>query len=344
MQKGNKYGLHRVIEPPGTLPQPAWKVDNTPVIYDNEILIDVNVLNITASAFTRIEKEAGKDEEKIKQIILDIISERGKFNDPVTGSGGILIGEVAQIGSALQGKIDLAVGEAIATLVSLSVTPLYVEEITGIDVSKDQVYVKGKAILFESGIYAKLPHDLPEALSVAMLDVAGAPAWMAKIAKAGDIVVVIGTGKAGMLCLHEAKKRAGITGKVIAIDYLKEQCDLVASLGLADIVIQGNATKPLEILEKVSSVTNGRMADVTFNTVDVENTEMATILSTKEHGTIYFFSMSISFTKAALGAESIGKVVNMLVGTGYTEGHADITLQILRENPSLYNYFTKLYQ
>ncbi len=47
MKKGNKYGTHRVISPKGVLPQPADKLDNNmDEIYDNEILIDVQTLNI----------------------------------------------------------------------------------------------------------------------------------------------------------------------------------------------------------------------------------------------------------------------------------------------------------
>ena len=45
MKKGNKYGVHRVIEPAMSLPQPATKIDNTMEIYDNELLIDVDTLN-----------------------------------------------------------------------------------------------------------------------------------------------------------------------------------------------------------------------------------------------------------------------------------------------------------
>ena len=29
MKEGNKFGAHRVLEPKGVLPQPAWKIDNT---------------------------------------------------------------------------------------------------------------------------------------------------------------------------------------------------------------------------------------------------------------------------------------------------------------------------
>ncbi len=67
--------------------------------------------------------------------------------------------------------------------------------------------IKGKAILFESGIYSKLPEDLPDNLALAVLDVAGgAPAQVSKSASPGDIVVVMGAGKAGLLCLYEANK------------------------------------------------------------------------------------------------------------------------------------------
>lgn len=56
MKTGCKYGTHRVIEPTGTLPQPAYKVDSTMSIYDNELLIDVKTLNIDSASFTQIKK------------------------------------------------------------------------------------------------------------------------------------------------------------------------------------------------------------------------------------------------------------------------------------------------
>ena len=53
--KGNKYGTHRVISPKGVLPQPADKIDNNmDVLYDNEILIDVQTLNIDSASLRRL--------------------------------------------------------------------------------------------------------------------------------------------------------------------------------------------------------------------------------------------------------------------------------------------------
>ncbi|MDD2494758.1 MAG: L-erythro-3,5-diaminohexanoate dehydrogenase, partial [Tissierellia bacterium] len=190
MKKGNPYGTHRVIEPKGVLPQPATKVDNNMEIYDNEILIDVQTLNIDSASFTQICDQAQGNVEKIKEIMLGIVKDRGKHQNPVTGSGGMLIGTVEKIGSALEGKIDLKVGDKIATLVSLSLTPLIIDDIINVRKNIDQVDIKGKAILFESGIYAKLPSDIPENLALSVLDVAGAPAQTVKLVKEGNTVLV----------------------------------------------------------------------------------------------------------------------------------------------------------
>ncbi|MFA5577706.1 MAG: zinc-binding dehydrogenase, partial [Tissierellaceae bacterium] len=273
-----------------------------------------------------------------------IVADKGKHQNPVTGSGGMLIGTVEEIGPALEGKTDLKVGDKIATLVSLSLTPLRIDEFKEIRPEVDQVDIVGKAILFESGIYAVIPEDLPENLALSVLDVAGAPAQTAKLVKPGDTVVVIGgTGKSGMLCLYEAKKRAGVTGKVICIGSRDKTLERVKGANLADVYIKANATNAVEILEKIKEATDGEMADIVINTVNIPNTEMSSILSCKDRGIVYFFSMATSFTKAALGAEGVGKDVTMIVGNGYTKDHAAISLELMRESESLRKIFTELY-
>jgi L-erythro-3,5-diaminohexanoate dehydrogenase len=344
MKKGNPFGTHRVIEPKGVLPQPAIKIDNTMEIYDNEILIDVKTLNIDSASFTQIEAQAKGNISEIKKIMMGIVAERGKHQNPVTGSGGMLIGTVKEIGPALKGKTDLAVGDKIATLVSLSLTPLVIKEIHEVRPDIDQVDINGQAILFESGIYAKLPTDMAETLALSVLDVAGAPAQAAKLVKPGDTVVVIGGGgKSGLLCLYEAKKRAGVTGKVICIGGSEKSTDRARKLDLADAYFAADATDAIAIYDKIMDLTNGQLADIVINCVNIPNTEMSSILACKDDGTVYFFSMATSFTKAALGAEGVGKDVNMIVGNGYTKGHAEIALQVLRECPAIRELFQEMY-
>ena len=100
MKKGNPYGTHRVISPKGVLPQPADVIDNTMEIYDNEVLIDVKTLNIDSASFTEIERRSEGDVEKIKETMLGIVAKAGKHKNPWTGSGGMLIGTVKEVGPA----------------------------------------------------------------------------------------------------------------------------------------------------------------------------------------------------------------------------------------------------
>lgn len=341
-KRGCPYGTHRVIEPKGTLPQAAKKIDNTMEIYTNEILIDVKTLNVDSASFTQIKESCNKDIDCMKKTILSIVNERGKLQNPVTGSGGMLIGIVEEIGSDL--KTDLKVGDKIATLVSLSLTPLKIDEILNIKIDADQVDIKGKAILFETGIYAKLPDDIPEKLALAVLDVAGAPAQVNKLVKKGMTVAIIGAGgKSGLLCCYQAMKNVGSSGRVIAIEYSQENAEKVRKLNLAHDVIVADATKPVEVYNEFLKVTGGQLADVTINNVNVPTTEMSSILITKDEGIIYFFSMATSFTRAALGAEGVGKDVTMIIGNGYTKGHAELSLNILRESKEIRKLFEEKY-
>lgn len=344
MKKGCKYGTHRVIEPKGVLPQAAYKISNDMDIWGNEILIDVQSLNIDSASFTQIEKEAGGDIEKIKSRVLEIVNERGKMQNPVTGSGGMLIGTVEKVGDELAGIRDIKAGDKIASLVSLSLTPLKIEEIYDVKPEIDRLDVKAKAILFESGIYAKLPSDMPETLALAALDVAGAPAQTAKLVRPGQSVFILGAaGKSGMLCCYEAMKRVGPTGKVVGLVRKQDQADNLMNWGLCHEVVIGDAQQPVDVFNKALAANGGKEYDISISCVNIQNTEMSCILPVKDDGIVYFFSMATSFTKAALGAEGIGKDVTMIIGNGYTKDHAEITLSELRESKTLREIFQKLY-
>lgn len=343
-KKGNRYGIHRVISPEGVLTQAAQKIDNNmDELYSNEIICDVISLNIDSASFTQIEEACDKDPGKIEAMILSIVQERGKMQNPVTGSGGMFIGRVAYIGEDLKDR-DLKVGDKIASLVSLSMTPLKIEKVKEIHMDIDRVDVEAKAVLFESAIYAKLPDDMSEALALAALDVAGAPAQAAKLVKPGDSVLVLGAaGKSGILCCYEAMKRVGPTGRVVGLVRKEAQVNLLMGLGVCHEVIVESATRPVGVLEKALAANGGREYDLSISCVNIENTEMSCILPVRDGGMVYFFSMATSFTKAALGAEGVGKDVTMIIGNGYTKDHADITLWELRESPKIRDLFERIY-
>lgn len=340
MKKLCPFGTHRVIEQLGALPQSAKKLDNEMICYDNEILCEVETLNIDSASFTQIRQACHDDLEKMKAMILSIVETQGKMQNPVTGSGGMFLGKVKTIGKKM--NPDVEVGDAIASLVSLSLTPLNIKAIKAIHLEKDQVDIVGEAILFETGIFAKIPQDLPPHLVLATLDVCGAPAQVSKLVQKGDDVLILGAaGKSGLLVSYQARKSSD-TGKLLGVVYNEQEKADLEMLRVCDEIIVGDARQPMAIYEEVIK-RNGGPVDITINVVNVENTEMTSILPTKNDGIVYFFSMATSFTKAALGAEGIASEAQMIIGNGYTKGHAELALNILRESPEIYTLFEKRY-
>ncbi len=341
--RGCPYGSHRVIEPTGFLPQAAVRIDNSTEPYDNEIVVDVETLNVDSASFMQIREACRDDESRISDMIMGIVKDKGKLQNPVTGSGGMFIGRISSIGKDLLER-DLKVGDRIASLVSLSLTPLRIERILKVHLEKDQVDIVGKAVLFESGIYSKLPSDIPPKIALAVLDVAGAPAQVNKLVEKGMSVAILGGGgKSGILCCYQAMKKCGDSGKVIVVEYSEENAERIREHKLAHEVVIADATKPLEVYEKIKRLTDGNLCDVVINNVNVPGTEMGSILAVKDEGTVYFFSMATSFTRAALGAEGVGKDITMIIGNGYTKGHAKLALDILRESDEIRRLFQRLY-
>jgi len=349
-KNGCIFGTHRVIEPKGVLPQPARIIDNDmSEIWDNEMLIEVKKLNVDSASFHQIKQklisQGHKDdlEKAFADHVMDLTKRTGKHKNEDTGSGGMLLGVVKKIGDKFQMKQKVKVGDKIATLVSLSLTPLKVEKIKKVYLEKDQVEMEGKAILFSSGIYAKIPDDMDETVALSALDVAGAPAQVERLVKAGDTVAIIGAhGKSGILCNAVAKERAGVCGKVIGIVRRESYIERCKATG-CDQVIICDATDAMGVQEAIKKATDGKMCDVVVNVVNIENSEMPTIMACREHGLVYFFSMATSFTKAALGAEGIGRDVVMILGNGYAVNHAEITLDLVRRNKVLSEIFNKDY-
>lgn len=340
-----KYGTHRVISPENALPQNAQKVDNSLPIYENELLIDVDTLNIDSASFRQMKEACNGDLKKVEQMIRKIVAERGKQQNPVTGSGGMLLGTVREIGSKYPNTKNLKIGDKVSTLVSLSLTPLHIDEIIEIFPDRDQVKIKGYAVLFESGIIAKIPDDMPETLALAVLDVAGAPAQAKRLARKGQNIVMIGAGgKSGTICCAIIRDILGDTGKLIGIEPTDRGVERLRKLGYCDQILQIDARYPVECMNAVSEVTNGEMADLVINCAPVDNTEMASIMTAKEKdSTVYLFTMTTSFTKAALGAEGIGSDALIIVGNGYAPDHDQIALDVIREHPELKKLFEELY-
>jgi L-erythro-3,5-diaminohexanoate dehydrogenase len=334
--------------PGGTLPQAAWRLSNDfDSVYDDELLLEVERLNVDSASFVQMEQQGD-----VAAQILETVRTRGKQHNPVTGSGGMLLGRVARVGSALAALgsplAALHEGDRVATLVSLTLTPLRLDRIVSVDPKRHQVVCAGQAVLFASGMAAKMPADLPEPVALAAFDVAGAAPQVTRLIEqlgqgrsggAGPRVLILGCGgKSGLLC-SAAARRAG-AGRIIGVERDEASAAGARRLRACDEIVLGDAADAIGVAARAIEAAGGEL-DLTVNCVNVPDAEMAAILATRDGGSIYYFSMATSFTKAALGAEGVSRDVTMIVGNGYAPGHAEATLALLRAEPVLREIFVE---
>jgi L-erythro-3,5-diaminohexanoate dehydrogenase len=340
-------GLHRVLDPldeggePLVLPQAAQRVDTSPQLWPGEVRIEVETLNLDAASYRQLHGKHGGDGDAIRAEVLDIIRSRGKMQNPVTGSGGMLIGTVAEVGP--ESDLGLAVGQRVATLVSLSLTPLVVTDaLHDWDGLGERIPAQGHAVLFRRSIAAAIPDDIAPQLALMVMDVCGAPALVDRVVREyvargtePTVCVLGGAGKSGSLSLAAAQA-AGAGGRIAVVRDHTEARSLDGT-GLADRVVVADARSPLGLSSAVEAA--GGPADVTVVCVDVPGCEQPAVLATAEGGTIIFFSMATSFAAAALGAEGLAADVRMLIGNGYVPGHAAYALDLLRGRDELRRLF-----
>ena len=346
-RRGERFGAHRVIEPKGALPQPAQRLDASfDVAWDNEIVVDVETLNVDAASFRQMEEAAGGKAEGVVALVRRTVEARGKQHNPVTDSGGMLLGVVAHVGSAAKKRCEemgVSVGDRVATLASLSLTPLHIDEVRAVRMESAQIDVKGKAVIADGAPFAKMPSDMPQRLALAVLDVAGAPIQVARRAKKGMSVAILGAGgKSGAMCAVEARRQVGTSGKVIGVETYGAYANDLRALGVCDAVIEANAKDALGVFEAVTKA-NGGEVDLSICCVNVDGAEMATILPVRQGGCAYFFSMTTSFARAALGAEGVGRDVELVIGNGYAQNHAAYALDLVRTEAKLRALFERRY-
>ena len=334
-------GLHRVLEPGGVLPQAAWRLDADPVLAPDEVRVRVERLNLDAASFRQLSDKHGGDGDAVRAEVLEIVRTRGKMHNPVTGSGGMLVGTVEEAGP--DSRLGLAPGDRIATLVSLTLTPLHIADDLGRwDGRSEQVPCDGHAILFGRSIAAHLPGDLPAELALAVMDVCGAPALTARVVakyvaqgRPPVVAVIGGAGKSGSLALAAAR-RAGAARTIGVVPVERERL-LLEGAALADAVALADARDPVALAAAVDAA--GGPADVTVVCVDVPGCEHGAVLATADLGTVVFFSMATSFAAAALGAEGLAADVTLMIGNGYAAGHAEYALDVLRTSPGARSLF-----
>lgn len=327
----DELGLYRVIDPPECLPQAARRLDASPPCRDSELEISVEWLHVDAASFLQIRNAECDDVKRVATHICKLVASYGKLHNPVTGSGGMLIGTVSDVGRRFPRRPK--VGRRIATLTSLTLTPLRIEHVDEVDLTHARLRVKGRAYLSPSNPWTTLPRNVPERAALAAMDVAGAAPRTRMRTKAGDKVLIFGAGGRSGLLASIAAKEAGAKA-IIGVDNSSAALNRARELGAATKLIECDVRDAVEVAKLVHDRIN-----LTVSCVDCSGAESAAILCTRRDGLIVFFSMATSFQAAALTAEGLGSPVSLEIGNGYVDGHARETFEILSRYPKLIQWF-----
>jgi L-erythro-3,5-diaminohexanoate dehydrogenase len=328
---GERLGAGRVVDPAGALPQPAERLDASAPVRSHELEVSVERLCLDSTSFREIRERAGGDPRLMAERIAEIVAARGKLHNPRTDSGGILMGTVSAVGEHYEAPP--AVGERIATLGSLTLTPLRLEAVHEVDPASPQVEVAGTAYVFDRAAWAPIPDDLPPASALEIFDVCAAASQTRALAPADGTVCVLGAGHAGKLALAAARDVVE-GGTVVAVDADASAVERVSALGLCDVGVVADLRDPVAALNAVSAA-GGPPADLTVVVVNASGCEPASILLTADGGTVLFFSMATSFSAAALAADGIGSDVRMVVGSGYSPDRGAYAIDLVRRSEGL---------
>jgi L-erythro-3,5-diaminohexanoate dehydrogenase len=326
-------GTKRVLEPDGALPQAALRLDATLPMQPYEMELDVDVLCVDSTSFRQLVESNDRDPVKIGDAIMSIVAQRGKMHNPVTGSGGVLAGTVRAVGQAFGDPPT--VGSRIVSLASMTLIPLRLETVGHIDPGSAHVAVRGTAYLPRTAPWTAYPDEISFDAVVAALDVCNAASQTRSLIGSDTrTVLVLGGGHAGLLALAAARDALAAEACLVLMDADERVCQRARDLELCDIAMCVDLRDAVRALRRLEEAGVAR-ADVTVVVVNATDCEAAAILLTSDHGTVLFFSMATSFTKAALGSEGMASTARMLVGSGYAPDRGACALELVKRNPKL---------
>ncbi|MFQ1002551.1 L-erythro-3,5-diaminohexanoate dehydrogenase [Modestobacter sp. SSW1-42] len=319
-------GVHRTLDPVGVLPAAARRLDPDPRLAPDEVRVAVQGIVLDAASWRP--EDHGRDGDAVRAAVLAGIEASGRLD---VGPRGMLVGVVDETG--LDSPLGLEAGQPVATLVPLAGVPLRVTDgLASWDGAGRHVPAAGTAVLFARSIAAVLPEDLPQDVALTVLEVCGAPAATERaVHRSGhrpSVAVLGAAGRSG--CLSLAAARDARAGRLVGVVGTEEHAAELRAARLADAVVVADTTDPLAVAAAVAEP-----VDVTVVCVDAPGAEQAAVLATADGGTVVFFSPAPASQAAAGAAEGMATDVTMLVGNGYTPGHAALALDLYRRTPGV---------
>lgn len=326
-------GAQRVLDPVGSLPQAARRLDSNLAMQPYELEVEVEMLALDSTSFRQLAESGGQEPDRIAAAIMAIVADRGKMHNPVTGSGGVLTGIVRAVGADYPEPPPI--GSRIVPLASLTLTPLRLETVIAVDPASPHVPVRGTAYLPYTVPWSPYPEDVDPDAVLAALDVCNAATQTRALIDAEtQSVLVLGGGHGGLLALAAARDSLPVGASLVLVDAEERICARAQALDLCDRALVADLRDPIAALRILEDAGIAR-ADLTIVVVNAADCEAASLLLTAERGTVLFFSMATSFTKAALGSEDVASSATMLIGAGYAADRGRYALDLISRNPQL---------
>ncbi|GAB1476492.1 hypothetical protein MASR2M70_13260 [Bacillota bacterium] len=335
------FGISRVVGANDVLPVFAWKLDNSKIIYDNEMLLNVTNIHLEASNFKQICNEAMNDPDVIREKVFDLVESRGKLHNPYTNTGGLLAGTVERIGENYLNTGNIKVGDKVLVLCSATMIPLFIEEINSIDFSYGNFSVKGHGIIYGNCSVIKCISEIPINLLMMAFEESSSIYHIYQIAKGKNKFLIIGSDLLHLMLYGFAIRKAvgndchisvllyNISDSALATGYkgIQMNSKVLKLFNNFDFV---NASNTLQCADKLVK-NHPSLFDLSINCSDAGGTEAINVIATKERGTVFFSSLINNYSIAIFLTEIMGKELSILCSDGYAENYENFMYEMLRE-------------
>ena len=332
--KGN-YGLDRVISPPQVFPAAAWELDNSRELRKGEIRIKLKRIHIEGTSFRQMWQESGRDEERLKEIIYDIILKRGKIHNPVTDTGGVLCGVIEEIHPDYENVQGLDTGDEVFCNASLAGVPMMISNIISIDPVFPQFEAEGYAILLPGVPIVRKTDDLPEDLLLFAFNESGTIYNVSKSAVGKKNFAVMGNNMlTNLIYGYTIRKAAGRDAKIYCfLDRNAEEVFKGEKIEkLMEETFDGqarmNMLRPVSCLELLEPYPQ---MDLSVNCVDIPGSETINIMATRSGGTVIFANFISNYNMALYITEAASRELHIKCADGYLLEYDEFDLELVKE-------------
>lgn len=348
-----RFGVNRVIEPKGVTPVMAWKLDNDRKVKAGEIRVSLETVHIEWDNFNQICSYCSYDEVRIKARIMQIVQQRGKLHNPYTGSGGLFMGTIEEIGRGTDTG-NLKVGDRVYSLSSLTGVVMHLDEIKSIDYHYGQIDCKGYVICFEATSIVKYEGDISPKYLLSAIDEEGNFIGFRKAIRnsQAERVAIIGGNFSTMLLYAQTLTDGYGKGTHVTaildkntIGELTEKEITAAFLPIIKKTCYVDLSQPLDAYQSVvEQLYDPRPMDAVINLEDIPGSETVATLLVKENGVVFYASLKNNYGAGLLVADSLGKEVTSYALDGYVKEAHNFAAELIEKVGANLEFLDAIYQ